>query len=44
MSLNMEYIGKLYADAVVKGKRTLDSVPETIREQVSKLVEESKNA
>lgn len=34
-------MAKIYADLIRKGKKTLNDVPEALREEVKKLLEES---
>lgn len=33
-------MAKIYAELIIKGKKTIDEVPERIREQVIKILEE----
>jgi len=40
--MKLEFITKLYADAVLSGERTLESVPEMLHEQVSVIIKERK--
>lgn len=39
----MNYIVRVYADLIRKEQKTIDQVPETIREQVSALMEPAEN-
>ncbi len=41
--MKLTFITKLYVDAVLSGERTLESVPETLREQVSVIIKERKD-
>jgi len=42
--VNLDFIIGLYADAVRQGKRTLDSVPDVVKDKVAEAIKESKNA
>ena len=43
--MNLDFIIKMYADAVVQGKRTIDSVPDVVKEKVAEVIKENtKNA
>lgn len=41
--MKLEFVTKLYADAVLSGERALESVPEMLREQVSTIIKERKD-
>jgi len=42
--VNLDFIIGLYADAVRQGRRTLDSVPDVVKDKVAEAIKESKNA
>ena len=42
--MNLDFIIGLYADAVRQGRRTLDSVPDVVKDKVAEAIKESKNA
>ena len=41
--MSLDYLSKMYADAVITGKRTIESVPVVIREQVTQLIAERRD-
>ena len=42
--MNLDFLIGLYADAVRQGKRTLDSVPDVVKDKVAEAIKESKNS
>lgn len=39
----LTYLTKLYVDAVISGQRTIDTVPDTLRQDVISLLKERKD-
>lgn len=42
--MNLDFLIGLYADAVRQGKRTLDSVPDVVKDKVAEAIKENNNA
>lgn len=41
--MNLDFLAKMYANAVEQGNRTIDSVPDVIKEKVENILKENKN-
>ena len=41
--MNLDFLIGLYADAVRQGKRTLDSVPDVVKDKVAEAIKEKNN-